>query len=410
MFNQNRLKRLSAALFFLSLIMLVIHIEAMVRFNRHVTHVHGNDGTESARMEIDARADSTSNWLKRDFELDDGRVVDLTGQTIDGTLLNQSGDAIQDWTLQINIVGDCYIKLEFVDTDTLAQRLEKRNSVACEFRSRQFGWCAFRFFAMDRVEGKPLENVIFAVQNINEEKKEQEAALHQIEEAESINRAKAAFVENITDDLQKPMQKLVALNDRILRETREDAIRGYARGAHSAANRLLMLTDGLVDSIGIQSGRMRPASAAYSLRQLLTDTLRIVLPLAEENRFTVALDAAEALPDALQGDAGLIREVLVNLISGIIPQAADGRLQLAVYGKALEGRVHLLFSVRALSDSANEGTVSGLCAEIASTLLNGMGSELKTVRAPAGRSEVYFEIEQKALDDAPIGRIAVEDV
>ncbi len=396
MIDQNRLRRFSITLFILSLFMLVIHMESLIRFNRHGFHIHGNDSNGMIQMEIDARADSTSTWLKRDFEMDDGRKVDLTGQTIDGTLRNQSGDTLQDWELQINIVGDCYINqawngeveihqftgtdrekvqrmnlqdyqledvtfeyrydgdlliplqagdyviyypstrfsempikggddvkigvifyyldaldlsdydvevhfhrtftqgltffafaalsvlwvlcmvvngastlayrraikdmelrkagifsmsdiydliyiihlptgemtpvsvdeklererpknktakellsdlimrdadekyrdrmLEFVDTDTLADRLRGRNSVASEFRSLQYGWYSLRFYAMDRADGKPLEDVVFTVQDINEEKQEQEAVIHRIEEAESINEAKAAQI------------------------------------------------------------------------------------------------------------------------------------------------------------------------------------------------------------------------
>ena len=587
MIDQNRLKRFGMVLFFLLLIMLVIHTETLIRFNRRVINIHGNDASGVAYMEIDARADSTSTWLKRSFQMDDGREVDLIGQTIDGTLYNQSGDAVRDWELRINITQDCYINqawngeveihqfvgtdrekvqrmnlqnyqledvtfeyrydgdlliplqrgdyviyypstrfgempidggddakigvifyyldeldlsdydlqlrfhraftqgftfyafvglallwlltmtlsgvgmlayrramkemelrksgissmsdiydliyvihlptgemtpvsvvekierdrpknqtakelltglimkdteekyrdrmLEFTDTGTLAERLKDRDSIVCEFQSLQYGWCAIRFFAMDRVQGKPLENVVLAVQNINDEKKEQEAITHQIEEAESLSKAKATFIDS------------------------EAAIQGYARSAQGAARRLLMLTDGLVDSFGLESGKLRPASQAYSLRQLLIDTLRIARSLTEENRLELALDAAEALPDGLQGDPRMLREVLANLVSGSLHGVNSGKLQLSVYGKPLDGTIHLLFSVRVLSDSANTGNSSGLGVEVASTLLTGMGSALKTVHAPAGRGEVYFEIEQKVLDPAPIGKLSIED-
>ncbi|MBQ8963864.1 MAG: hypothetical protein IJ089_08715, partial [Clostridia bacterium] len=90
MIEQNRLRRLNIILFFLSLVMLVVHIEGMVRFNRREIQIHGNDSAGPVQMEIDARADSTSTWLKRSFVMDDGNEVDLTGQTIDGTLRTQS--------------------------------------------------------------------------------------------------------------------------------------------------------------------------------------------------------------------------------------------------------------------------------------------------------------------------------
>ena len=612
MFDHNRLKQISITLFILSLVMLIFHMESMIRFNRHEVEIHGNDDSEPVRMEIDARADSTSTWLKRDFQMDDGSRVDLTGQTIDGTLLNQSKDTIQDWELQINILGDCYINqawngeveihqfvgtdrekvqrmnlqnyrledvpfeyrydgdlliplqkgdyvlyypnaqfsempidgkadakigvifyylddldlsdydlhlhfhrtftqgitfyifivlsvlwilcmtlngagmlayrramkemelrksgifsmsdiydfiyiihlpdgemtpvsvdekmerdrpknmpakellsnmvmqdteekyqtrmLKFVDTDTLPDRLKNRNSVAIEFQSRQYGWCSIRFCAIDRAEGKDLEHVVFTMQNIDEERREQEAMLHQIEEAESINEAKASFVDNIANDLQRPLESLVRLNGKILRECRDDAVKDCARSANSAANRLLVLTQGLVDGFAIEAGKKQDADAAYSLRQLLTDILQAVLPLAEENGFTLTLDAAESLPDQLLGDSRILREILINLISGSLSKADSGRLQLSVYGKPLDDRIHLLFSVRIISNSTKTQEISGLVKEVVSSLLTGIGSDLKSVRSPAGRSESYFEIEQKVLDAAPIGRIAVDEI
>lgn len=611
MIEQNRIRRLNIILFFLSLVMLVVHMESLVRFNRRRVDIHGNDSSGKVQMEIDARADSTSTWLKRDFEMDDGRKVDLTGQTIDGTLTNQSGDTIQDWELQINITGDCYINqawngeveihqftgtekevvqrlnlqnyqlenvtfeyrydgdlliplqkgdyviyypssrfsempidagddvkigvifyyldqldlsdydlllhfhrsftdgftfyifiallglwvlsmtisgvsmltyrqtmkemelrkagifsmsdiydliyiihlptgemtpvsvdektererpknktakelladsvmkdadekyrermLEFVDTDTLAERLKDRNSIVSEFKSLQYGWCSIRFYAMDRVEGKPLENVVFTVQNINDEKQEEEAIIQQIEAAESINRAKAAFMDNIAEDLQRPLEKLVVLSGQILSETGEATTKQYARSAYGTANRVLLLTEGLVRGFEIESGKTRPAEKPYSLRRLLVDTLQIVLPLAGENGFTVALDVAEALPNRLEGDSRMLREVLVNMVSSSLTASDGGQVQLALYGKRMEDRVHLLFSVRVRSDSARGDVAPGMSRQVASALLTGMGSTLKAVRSPAGQNEVYFEIEQRVLEPTPIGKLTVED-
>lgn len=299
--------------------------------------------------------------------------------------------------------------LEFVDTDTLADRLQGRNSVASEFKSLRYGWCSLRFYAMDRVEGKPLEDVVFTVQNINDEKQEQEAVIHRIEEAESINEAKVAFMDSIADDLQRPLEKLVMLNGQILSESRDESIRRYARSAYGASSRVLLLTEGIMDGFDIESGKARPAEKPYSLRGLLIDTLHIVIPLAEENGFSVVLDISQALPDQLSGDSRLLREVLVNMVSGSLPATDRGRVQLALYGKAVDDRIHLLFSVRVYLDSHRVSEASGLNHRVVAALLTGMGSELKSVRSPAGHSEVYFEIEQRVLDPAPIGALTIDD-
>lgn len=109
MAGHTRFRQLSIVLFCLFLIVLVIHMESNVRFNRQVNSVHGNDAGAAVNMAIDAREDSTSTWLKRSFPMNDGTLVDLTGQTIDGTLRNGSDDILHDWELRINIAGDCFI-------------------------------------------------------------------------------------------------------------------------------------------------------------------------------------------------------------------------------------------------------------------------------------------------------------
>ena len=620
MIDQNRLKRLSIILFILTLIVLVIHMESLVRFNRQEFHVHGDEVTEGVQMEINAREDSTSTWLKRSFIMDDGKTVNLTGQTTDGTLRNQSGNTVDDWELRINITGNCYINqawngeveihqyvgtdeetvqrmnlqdydldevtfdyrydgdlliplregdyviyypstrfsempvgagddvkigvifyylnaldlsdydvqmhfhryftqgftfyafivlgglwllfmvltvadalayrramkemelrksgifsmsdiydliyiihlptgemtpvsvderiekerpknqtakevltnliredvdekyrelmLEFVDTDTLPERLKERNSVAGEFYSAKYGWCEIRFYAMDRVTDKPIENVVFTVQNISEEKQEQEAIMLRMEEAESFNEAKAAFMDNLADDLQRPLKNLAGLTERIIRESGDEAVRGYALSANSTVSRLLVLTDGLVDTFGVEGGQVKLNPRAYSLRELLIDLVRIMLPLADQKRIGMSLDVTETLPDRLEGDPRVLREILVPMVSGLMHNAEGGSVQLAVYGKALEGRIHLLFSARLLSASApdsramapNEATgLTGLSMEVVSGLLGGMGSALKSVRSPEGRRELYFEIEQPVLDAAPVGKLTVGD-
>ena len=101
--NQAGLRRICVICLLAMIVMFIVHVQVLVMFNQREMTVQGNDSGSSARMEIDVRGSSTSSWLKRDFTLTDERKADLTGQTIDGTLYNNSGDAIREWTLRINI-------------------------------------------------------------------------------------------------------------------------------------------------------------------------------------------------------------------------------------------------------------------------------------------------------------------
>ena len=74
-----------------TLVMLIVHVQILVTFNRRGDNVHGNDTGSKSYMDINYRDNSTSSWLKRGFAMTDGSIVDLIGQTVDETLYNNSG-------------------------------------------------------------------------------------------------------------------------------------------------------------------------------------------------------------------------------------------------------------------------------------------------------------------------------
>jgi len=61
------------------------------------------------------------------------------------------------------------------------------------------------------------------------------------------------------------------------------------------------------------------------------------------------------------------------------------------------------------SEPDEASALTGLSLQVVSSLLTGLGSTLKSVRSPAGCAEHYFEIEQRVLAPAPIGKLTVED-
>ena len=86
----------------------VAHVVSVISYNSKVHRTQGEDDRKQAVMVLNDREDSTSSWLKRDFDMD-GRTVDLTGQTFDGVLTNKSSSEISEWMMRINIKGDCYL-------------------------------------------------------------------------------------------------------------------------------------------------------------------------------------------------------------------------------------------------------------------------------------------------------------
>lgn len=60
--------------------------------------------------------------------------------------------------------------LQFIDLTTLQERLRGKRTITHEFVGKNFGWCRARFIAVDTKENDIPHNVIFMVENINEQK------------------------------------------------------------------------------------------------------------------------------------------------------------------------------------------------------------------------------------------------
>ena len=60
--------------------------------------------------------------------------------------------------------------LKFVDLKTISERLKERNVIHCEFRSKNFGWCKAYFIASEFDEDHTINQIIFAIELIDEEK------------------------------------------------------------------------------------------------------------------------------------------------------------------------------------------------------------------------------------------------
>lgn len=98
----------------------VAHAVSIDAFNKTDHTTTGADTSQATYLQFSDREDSTSKWLKRDFDLY-GRKVDLQAQTIDGTLVNNSDDMVASWEAVITIEGDCFINNAWVGTVEIHQ-------------------------------------------------------------------------------------------------------------------------------------------------------------------------------------------------------------------------------------------------------------------------------------------------
>lgn len=73
--------------------------------------------------------------------------------------------------------------LEFVDLNTLSDRMKGKRSISCEFVEKNQGWCIANFIKLEEDKSERVLKCIFAVQNINEGKLREEQYERALREA-----------------------------------------------------------------------------------------------------------------------------------------------------------------------------------------------------------------------------------
>lgn len=319
------------------------------------------------------------------------------------------------------------VAYEFCDLSTLPERLNNRKTVVFEYKSRYFGWCRIRFFAMDREKNLPLEKVVFTIQVINDEKEEMEAIAKRVDIAEHESKAKSTFLANMSHEIRTPINTVIGFDTMILRESKDPVIKSYAKTINSAANMLLSIINGILDLSRLEADRMELVSEEYSVKQLLSETVTMIKGRSEFEKLEFICDISPDLPSVLYGDATRIKQVIINLLTNAAKYTDRGSVKLTIYGKKHEDMEHLLISVKdtgigireedqkklaerfARFDKNRNNTIegTGLGLNLVTGILELMDSELHVISTYGEGSEFYFELEQKIISEEKIGTMEI---
>ncbi len=213
---------------------------------------------------------------------------------------------------------------------------------------RREGMVAFAGFPLavkDRLLGvlgmfsrKPLSGAVLqalesvaGVIALGIERKQQQAELRRaVEAAEAANRAKDEFLANVSHEIRTPMNAILGMTEIALDTELTDDQRQCLHTVKSAADSLLGIINDLLDFAKIEAGKQELDVAGFSLRAAVGDTLRALAPRAHNKGLELIYHVQPNVPDALAGDAGRLRQVLLNLVGNAVKFTDEGEVEVRV--------------------------------------------------------------------------------
>jgi two-component system sensor histidine kinase/response regulator len=148
--------------------------------------------------------------------------------------------------------------------------------------------------------------------------------------AEAASRAKSEFLANMSHEIRTPMNGVMGMIDLALDTPPGGSQRDYLAIARSSAESLLTVINDVLDFSKVEAGMLELDAEPFFLGEVLGDTMSTLALRAHEKGLELALRMSPETPDAVVGDAGRLRQVVINLVGNALKFTERGEVVLEV--------------------------------------------------------------------------------
>jgi signal transduction histidine kinase/CheY-like chemotaxis protein/HPt (histidine-containing phosphotransfer) domain-containing protein len=177
------------------------------------------------------------------------------------------------------------------------------------------------FGAPVRVEGRDeLTQVVDAFNTVAHRLREE------WRRADAATRAKSEFLAVMSHEIRTPMNGVLGMAHLLLDAPLGARQRRQVETLRDSGQALLTILNDILDFSKMEAGRLELADEDFDLERVVSSVTALMTARADEKRLALRASIASDVPTALRGDAGRLRQVLLNLVGNAIKFTETGEV------------------------------------------------------------------------------------
>ncbi len=228
------------------------------------------------------------------------------------------------------------------------------------------------------------------------------------QEAEQLSYAKNMFLVNVSHEIRTPLNAILGITELLLDLDTQDRVRENAYHIANSSRALLSITNELMDFSKLDDSDLVIAEKPYDIGAICNELINMLSVRYADCRTELFVQIAPDIPAQLCGDETMIRQILLNILSGIMKSLEDGGVLSINIGKEDGGEEQIRLCVEVCAEGVfHHSYKEQLCRinveskidemmPLPQRLIKLLGGELRMEEEPTRRT-YSFDIPQRYM-------------